>query len=146
MVKSFDWFTTRTYADKFSNGKLLTSTLHNLYKESIIVPYMDVFLIDSWELNKRGKQIKFIRQALSVSEEMVPLELFYLTSCRLIEEICSTWVIIWDTLSGIVTPLEYFSQTTCHHIRGTCSTWKVFTDKRSEPLIENFFRCSRFSR
>ena len=64
---------------------------------------MDVFLIDSWDLNKQDKQIKFLRQAVSVageivplekkflrqsvyfSREIVPLELFYQTSCRLIE-------------------------------------------------------------
>ena len=35
---------------------------------------MDVFLIDSWELNKKGKQIKFLRQAVSTSEENAALE------------------------------------------------------------------------
>ena len=68
--------------------------------------YMDIFLIDNWDLNKQDKQIKFLRQAVSISGEIVPLELFYQTSCRLIEGICSTWVVCSDTLSGIVNPLE----------------------------------------
>ena len=67
---------------------------------------MGVFLIDSWHLNKQDKQIKFLRQAVPVSGEIVPLEQFYDTSCRNFEVICSTWVIFWDTLSGVVNPLE----------------------------------------
>ena len=67
---------------------------------------MDVFLIDSWDLNKQEKQIKFLRQAVSISGETVPLELFYQTSCHLIEGICSIWEVYSDTLSGIVNPLE----------------------------------------
>ena len=35
---------------------------------------MDVFLIESWDLKKQDKQIKFLRQAVSVSREIVPLE------------------------------------------------------------------------
>ena len=35
---------------------------------------MDVFLSDSWHLNKHDKQIKFLRQAVSVSGEINPLE------------------------------------------------------------------------
>ena len=35
---------------------------------------MDVFFIDSWDLNKQDKQIKFLRQDVSLSEEIVPLE------------------------------------------------------------------------
>ena len=35
---------------------------------------MGVFLIDSWDLIKQEKQIKFLRQAVSVSGETVPLE------------------------------------------------------------------------
>ena len=35
---------------------------------------MEVFLIDSWDLNKQEKQIKFSKQAVSVSREIVPLE------------------------------------------------------------------------
>ena len=35
---------------------------------------MDVFLIDSWDLNKQDKQNKFLRQAVSVAGEIVPLE------------------------------------------------------------------------
>ena len=107
---------------------------------------MGFFLIDGWDLNKQDKQIKFPRQVLSVSWENVPLELFYQTSCRLIERIGSTWVVCSDTLSGVVNPFEYFSQTTCHHFRGTCSTWKVFRDKRFEHLINNLFPHSRFWR
>ena len=34
---------------------------------------MDVFLIDSWDLKKQDKQIKFLRQAVSVSAENVAL-------------------------------------------------------------------------
>ena len=36
---------------------------------------MGVFLIDSWDLKKKqDKQIKFLRQAVSVAGETVPLE------------------------------------------------------------------------
>ena len=35
---------------------------------------MAVFLIDSWDLKKQDKQIKFLRQAVSVSGEVVPLQ------------------------------------------------------------------------
>ena len=35
---------------------------------------MDVVLIDSWDLDKQDKQIKILRQAVSVSGEIVPLE------------------------------------------------------------------------
>ena len=35
---------------------------------------MGVFLIDSWDPNKQDKQIKFLRQAVSESREIVPLE------------------------------------------------------------------------
>ena len=91
---------------------------------------MGVFLIDSWDLYKQDKGNKFLRQAVFVSRENVPFELFHQTSCRLIEGFCSTSVNSSHTLSGIVNRLEKFSQTTCHHFRATCSTWKVFTDKR----------------
>ena len=43
-------------------------------KSLLFVPYMGVFLIDSWDLNKQDNEIKFLRQAVSVSEEHVPLE------------------------------------------------------------------------
>ena len=35
---------------------------------------MDVFLIDSWDLIKQDKRIEFLRQAVSISKEIVPLE------------------------------------------------------------------------
>ena len=35
---------------------------------------MGVFLIDSWDLNKQYKQIEFLRQAVSISGEINPLE------------------------------------------------------------------------
>ena len=48
MVKSFDWFTTRTSVDNSSNWELLNFTLHILYKKKqFFVPYMGVFLNDS---------------------------------------------------------------------------------------------------
>ena len=47
VVKSFDWFSTWTYADNSSIWRRLTSTLHNLPKKSVFVSYMDVFLVDS---------------------------------------------------------------------------------------------------
>ena len=37
---------------------------------------MDVFLIDSWDLNKQNKQIIFLRQAVSISEEIAHLSKF----------------------------------------------------------------------
>ena len=67
---------------------------------------MDVFLIDSWDLNKQDKQIKLLRKAVSISGEIDPLELFYQTSCRIIQGNCSTWVVCLNTLSGIVNPFE----------------------------------------
>ena len=103
-------------------------------------------LIDSWDRNKQDKRNKFLRQAVSISDEIVSLELFYQTSCRLIEGVCSTWVVCLNAQSAIVNPLEKFSQTTFHHIRGTFSTWKVCPDKRCKHLIKNFFEYSRFSR
>ena len=90
MVESFDWFTPGTYVDNSSNRKLLTSTLHNLYKKSKVVPFMEILLNDSCDLNKQDKQIEFPRQAVSLSVEIVQLEFFYQASCRLTEEICST--------------------------------------------------------
>ena len=59
---------------------------------------MDILLIDIWDLNKQNKQMKFLRQAVSISGEIVPLELIYQTNCRLIEGICSTWVVCSDNL------------------------------------------------
>ena len=35
---------------------------------------MGVFLIESWDLYEQDKQIKFLRQAVSVAGEIVPLE------------------------------------------------------------------------
>ena len=35
---------------------------------------MAVFSIDSWDLNKQDKQIIFLRQAVSISGEIVPPE------------------------------------------------------------------------
>ena len=35
---------------------------------------MEVFLIDCWDLNKQDKQIEFLRQAVSISDELVPVE------------------------------------------------------------------------
>ena len=35
---------------------------------------MGVFLFDRWDLNKQDKQIKFLRQDVSVAGENVPLE------------------------------------------------------------------------
>ena len=37
---------------------------------------MDLFLIDNWDLNEQDKQIKFLRQSVSESGEIDPLELF----------------------------------------------------------------------
>ena len=34
-------------------------------------------MIDSWDLNKEDKQIKFLRQAVYVSVEIVPLQYIY---------------------------------------------------------------------
>ena len=44
------------------------SEASNLYitqsvQKPIFVPYKEVFLIDSWDLSKQDKQIKFLRQA-----------------------------------------------------------------------------------
>ena len=57
----------------------LESEAFNLYTAqsvqiSIFIPYMHVFLIDNWNLNKQDKQIKFLRQAVSISGEIVPLD------------------------------------------------------------------------
>ena len=75
MVKSFDWFTTKTYVDNYSNRKPLASTLHNLSKTNqLFFHYKDIFLIDSWDLNKQEIKIVFLKQAFSVSGEVVALE------------------------------------------------------------------------
>ena len=107
---------------------------------------MDVLLIDSWDLSKQDKLLKFLRQAVSVRAESVPLDLFYQTICHLMEGIYSFWAIFSDTQPGIVNPLGNFSQTTCHHFRRICSKWKVFTDERSIPLTKKLFIYSLFPR
>ena len=53
--------------------KNLTSTIHNLYK-TVFAPYKKVSLIDSWDLKKQDKQIKFLKQVVSTSDEIVPLK------------------------------------------------------------------------
>ena len=82
MIKSFDWFTTRTYVDNSSNWKLLTSTPHNLYKR-----------INFFSLYGR------LFDWLTVSGEIVPREYFYHTSCHLNKGTCSNWVFLSDSLS-----------------------------------------------
>ena len=125
----------------------LESEAFNLYttqsvKKSMFVPYMGVFLIDSWDLIKQDKQIKFLRQVVCIRGT------------------CSTWVNISDTLSPYQGNWFHLSSylrhavwncySTCiifsDHFRGPCCTWKVFTDKRCKPLIKNLFIYSRFSR
>ena len=43
-------------------------------QNSIFVPDVGVFLIDSLDLNKQEKQIKLLRKAVSISGEIVPLD------------------------------------------------------------------------
>ena len=106
---------------------------------------MEVFLIDSWNLIKQDKQIKFLRQA--EQGKLFHLRTFFRQPVRT----CSTWVISadnlspyqetyynWsifsDTLSEDVKPLDYFSQTVSRFFRETSSTWNVLTDKLSRPF------------
>ena len=57
---------------------------------------MDVFLIDSWDLKKQVKQIKFLRQDVSVSKNLFHLSGF----SRHVAWTCYTpWIIFSDKLS-----------------------------------------------
>ena len=42
---------------------------------------MDVFLVDSWDLNEKDKQINFFSHAVPISGEIVPFEQIYQTRC-----------------------------------------------------------------
>ena len=98
MVKSFGWFTIRTYVDESPNRKLLTTTLHFLCNIQICSLCGRLF---EWQLRpklKQGKQIKFLRQAVSISDEIVPLSNFIRQGVPLSRELV---------------PLEYNYQTRC---------------------------------
>ena len=87
------------------------SEAFNLYttqfvKKTVIVPYVEVFLIDSWDLNKQDKQNKFLWQAVSLTRELVPVEFSSELNCLRIRGNCSNWVILTDTLPGNVNPFE----------------------------------------
>ena len=120
------------------NRKLLISTLHNRYKNLYFFWYGSLF---DWQfrpkknktnqLNFSGKLTlyqgnlfnwgNFLRQAISVSGEIFPVEYSHQT--------CSLGnLILW-----------VFPQRTCQRIRVFCSAWKVFTDKRYHPSKQNFF-------
>ena len=59
---------------------------------------MQIFLVDSPEQNEQDKQNNFLRQAFSLSGELVPLEYFLQTICLSIRDFV---------------PLDWFSQTRC---------------------------------
>ena len=48
----------------------ITATVQSL----VFVPCMGLFLIDSWNEIENEKQINFLRQGVSLSGELVPLE------------------------------------------------------------------------
>ena len=72
---------------------------------------MDVFLIDSLDLNKQDKQIKFLRQAVSVAGEIVPLEYFDQTPCLELLTHLNIFLRQPVTLLGDLAPHKRFSQT-----------------------------------
>ena len=60
---------------------------------------MEQFSIDSRDRNEQDKQIKFLKQAVSLSDVTFPIECFSLTTSRRIGGICSTSVIFSEKLS-----------------------------------------------
>ena len=72
---------------------------------------MGVFLIDSWDLNKQDEQIKYLREVVSISSEIVPLEQFYQTSCLGLLIFLITFLRQPVTKLGELVPHERFSLT-----------------------------------
>ena len=105
----------------YRGWKLLTTRLRSLYTIHFSVPFMEMTefdyklmegnLDDHWSTwlifadklspcqGNLFQLIVFLRQAVSLSGELVPLDWFSQTSCFLIRGTCSTWVILPDTLS-----------------------------------------------
>ena len=73
-------------------------------------------------------------------------EYFLPTICRFIRELCPTYVIFSNTLSGDDNFLELISQTVCHHNRGPCFTWNIFTNTLFYPFNWFLEAYSRFLR
>ena len=46
----------------------------------MFAPYMEIFLIDNGDLNKQDKQIKFLRQHVTILGELAPHKRFSQTS------------------------------------------------------------------
>ena len=72
---------------------------------------MDVFLIDSSDLNKLNKQIKFLRQAVSISGEIVLLKPIYQTRCLGTLILLITFLRQPVTILVVLAPHKRFSQT-----------------------------------
>ena len=92
---------------------------------------MDVFFIDSWDLNKPDKQNKFFRQAVAWSREFVPLEYFSQTRCLELLIHLKNFLKQPVTFSGELVPHERFSQTSSLNLQLKNYLYTVvFQDKR----------------
>ena len=89
----------------------------------MFVPYMEVFSIDSWGLNKPNKQIKLLGAAVSLPGKVVPLEHFSQTSCIFMRGKSSTWVISSDNLSPYQVNLFHLKS---FHRQAVSSLWLFF--------------------
>ena len=69
--------------------------------------YGSFFNSQSRDQNKQYEQVLFLGQAVSLSEELVPLEDFLQTTFHFIRVIYSNPLIFPDTLTEDVSPLDY---------------------------------------
>ena len=135
-----------TYVDNSSNRKLLASTLHNLYKKSVFVPCMDVFLIDNCDLENKTNKLIFSDKLFLYHGKLFHLNIFNRQVVALWREIGS---------------LQYFSQTRCVELliqlldllRQPVTSLGVLVPHERipqtsglKPLIKSIFRNNRFSR
>ena len=133
MVKSFDWFTTKTYVGSSSNQKLLSSTLHNLCKIQFLFLLKASFwlTVETW-INKTNKLVfsdqlslyqeklihlsNFIRPAVVLSRVFVPFEWFAQTRCLGMVILLITFLRQPVTILWKLVPNKMFSQTSCLNI------------------------------
>ncbi len=135
-----------TYVDNSSNRKLLASTLHNLYKKSVFVPCMDVFLIDNCDLENKTNKLIFSDKLFLYHGKLFHLNIFNRQVVALWREIGS---------------LQYFSQTRSVELliqlldllRQPVTSLGVLVPHERipqtsglKPLIKSIFRNNRFSR
>ena len=92
-------------------------------KFSLFVPFMEVLLIDSWCDIKDDNQNKFLRQAVSLSVELFPLE-----------PDCQT---TFSLIAGSWLHLVAFVRRTVALTQNHCSTWILFPANMS-PYQGNY--------